>query len=138
MESAVAEAAQATPAARPVAWSSGRMSQPLSTREIWCWGPPRQAWASTTTGTIGRMRALAGLGGERAVLVLVLGDQFAGGGAAGGVQGGGVGFLGGGFGEPGGHGLAFLGGRCLDRFLDFGGYRDRQFPCGHACHRSAR
>ena len=38
-------------------WSSGTMSQPLSTREIWCWGPPRQAWASTTTGTIGRMRA---------------------------------------------------------------------------------
>jgi hypothetical protein len=24
---------------------------------IWCWGPPRQAWARTTTGTSGRMRA---------------------------------------------------------------------------------
>src|SRR5450755_1509417 len=50
------------------------------------------------------MGALAGLRGQRPVLVLVLGDQFAGGGAAGRVQGGGVGFLGGGFGEPGGHG----------------------------------
>jgi hypothetical protein len=56
--SAVPEAAQATPAARPVAWSSGRMSQAVSTREIWCWGPSRQAWARTTTGTSGRMRAL--------------------------------------------------------------------------------
>ena len=56
--SAVPEAAQATPAARPVRWSSGRMSQALSTREIWCWGPPRQAWARTTTGTSGRIRAL--------------------------------------------------------------------------------
>src|ERR1035437_1017760 len=49
--SAVAEAAQAIPAARPMYSSSGMMSQPLSTREIWCWGPPRQAWARTTTGT---------------------------------------------------------------------------------------
>ena len=30
----------------------------LEDREIWCWGPPRQAWARTTTGTSGRMRAL--------------------------------------------------------------------------------
>src|SRR5271165_699421 len=58
MTSAVPAAAQATPAARPVRWSSGRMSQALRTREIWCWGPPRQAWARTTTGTSGRIRAL--------------------------------------------------------------------------------
>jgi hypothetical protein len=43
------------------------------------------------------------------VLVLILGDQFTGGGAAGGVQGGGVGLLGGGVGEAGGHGDAFFG-----------------------------
>ena len=55
------------------------------------------------------------------MLALVLGDQFAGGGAAGRVQGGGAGLLGGGFGEPGGHRLALFGGRGLDRFLDLGG-----------------
>src|SRR6266568_2136843 len=49
--SVVPAAGQATPAARPVRSSSGMMSQPLSTREIWCWGPPRQAWARTTAGS---------------------------------------------------------------------------------------
>ena len=34
--------------------------------------------------------------------------------------------------------LALLSGRCLDRLLDLWGYRDRQFPCGHAFHRSVR
>ena len=34
------------------------MSKAARTREIWSWGPPRQAWARTTTGTSGRMRAL--------------------------------------------------------------------------------
>jgi hypothetical protein len=67
------------------------------------------------------MGALAGLGGQRPVLGFVLGDQFAGGGAARRVQGSGVGFLGGGFGEPGGYRLALLSSRCLDRFLDLGG-----------------
>src|ERR1039457_912050 len=170
------------PAAQSVAWFPGRMSQPLSTREIWCLGLPRQAWASTTTGTIGRMRArvssscrarntglrrccrrwralsggplglvvdqpgldeelmgaLAGLGGQWPVLGLVLADQFTGGGAVGRVQGRGAGFLGGGPSEPRGHGLALTGGRRLDRFLDLAGDRDRQFPYGHARHRSAR
>jgi hypothetical protein len=58
--------------ARPVAASSGRMSQPFRTREIWCWGPPRQAWASTT---IERIRAAVGGG-------LVMQDQRGGGGDA--------------------------------------------------------
>src|SRR5260370_1388761 len=75
----------------------------------------------------------AGGAGGRAAVVRRRGGGGAFCGGAGGVVGGGVGFLGGGFGEPGGHGLACLGGRCLDRFLDLGGCRDRQFPCGHAC-----
>jgi hypothetical protein len=45
------------PGSAGVRWSSGMMSQPSRTREIGCWGQPRQAWARTTTGTIGRMRA---------------------------------------------------------------------------------
>ncbi|SIS19422.1 hypothetical protein SAMN05421833_13645 [Microbispora rosea] len=55
--SAVPAAAHAIPAARPTCSSSGRMSQPFSTRKIWCWGPPRHAWASATVGTSGRIRA---------------------------------------------------------------------------------
>jgi hypothetical protein len=68
--------------------------------------------------------APAGFGGERACArprTSVTSSSSAG--AVGRVQGGGVGFLGGGFGEPGGHGLALLGGGCLDRFLDLGGLR---------------
>ena len=54
------------------------------------------------------------------MLALVLRDQFTGGGAAGGVQGGGAGFLGGGLGQPCGYRLAFFGRGGLDRFLELG------------------
>ena len=160
-------------AARPVAWSSGRMSQALSTREIWCWGPPRQAWArTTTTGTSGRMRALvnsscrarksglcrsaahqrtgvvddgrhhpAARWGSSSISPASIRNwrarsrDAAGSGPcspsysainsraaaqAGGVQGGGAGFLRGGLGQPCGHRLAFVGCGGLDRFLDLG------------------
>src|SRR6266702_4522325 len=112
--SAVPEAAQATPAARPVRSSSGRMSRAFSTREIWCSG------------------ALPGGFGERAVPGLVLGHQFAGSGPARRVLGGGAGFFGGGFGEPGRHRLALFGSGGLDGLLHLSGDGDRQLPYGHA------
>jgi len=66
--------------------------------------------------------ALPGCRRQGAVVMFVVGDEFAGGSTVGGVPGGGARFLGSGFGEPGRHGLALVCGGCFDRLFDLGGH----------------
>lgn len=51
----------APPAARPARWSSGKMSQPFSIRDIWCCSPPRERSSNQarSSSSMARLEAIA-------------------------------------------------------------------------------